>query len=151
MAESYTKEEINEFREAFALYNSKRDGKLLPSEVGNVMRACGKCPSESQVQDIIKEFGWQTGCDFKSFLMMMERYVGRAVQTEESIREAFAVFDKRKTGFVDVQEIRHVLAVLGEKMSKEELDRFIKAADDTGKGKINYAAFAKKIAPEIRG
>ncbi len=51
---------------------------------------------------------------------MMQRRM-KNTDNEEQIREAFKVFDKTGTGFIEVAELRHVLTTLGEKLTKEEV------------------------------
>lgn len=42
--------------------------------------------------------------------------------SEEEIAEAFRVFDKDGNGLISVNEIRHVMSNLGEKLSDEEIE-----------------------------
>lgn len=51
---------------------------------------------------------------------MMQRRM-KHTDNEEQIREAFKVFDKSGTGFIEISELRHVLTTLGEKLSREEV------------------------------
>lgn len=57
---------------------------------------------------------------------------------ESEIREAFEVFDKDGNGFISAQELRQVMASLGEKLSEEELDEMMREADVDGDGQINF-------------
>lgn len=48
------------------------------------------------------------------------------------------MFDKDGSGFIDAEDIRHIMTHLGDKLSGEEVDQFIKKADLDGDGHINY-------------
>ena len=48
------------------------------------------------------------------------------------------VFDKDGSGFIDAEDIRHIMTFLGDKLTGEEVDQFIKKADLDGDGHINY-------------
>ena len=58
--------------------------------------------------------------------------------SEEEIREAFKVFDKDGSGFIDSSELRQVMTTLGEKLTDEEVDEMIQEADVDGDGQVNY-------------
>jgi len=63
--------------------------------------------------------------------------------SEEQIREAFKVFDKNGTGFIEIAELRHVLTTLGEKLTTQEVDGVMKEADADADGKINLQDFLR--------
>ena len=69
----------------------------------------------------------------------------KSTDTEEEIREAFKVFDKDGNGFIDAQELRHVMTNLGEKLTDEEVNEMISEADKDGDGQINYEEFVKMM------
>jgi Ca2+-binding EF-hand superfamily protein len=46
---------IPEFREAFSLFDKDGDGDITTKELGTVMRSLGQNPSESELQEMIKE------------------------------------------------------------------------------------------------
>ena len=50
----------------------------------------------------------------------------------------FRIFDKDDDGFISVEELRHIMQSLGEKMSDKELDEMIVEADSDRDGLINY-------------
>ena len=58
---------------------------------------------------------------------------------EESMREAFKVFDKDGNGYVSREELKRIMTELGdEPLSPEELDVLMNNFDDDGDGRINY-------------
>ena len=58
--------------------------------------------------------------------------------TEEEMKEAFKVFDRDNNGFISAQELRLVMANLGEKLTDEEVEEMIKEADMNGDGQVDY-------------
>jgi len=48
------------------------------------------------------------------------------------------IFDKDDDGFISVDELRHIMQSLGEKMNDSELDEMIAEADSDNDGLINY-------------
>ena len=54
---------------------------------------------------------------------------------------AFQMFDKDKSGYIDAKEIRTVTTTLGEKLTDNELEEFMREADLDGDGRLNYNEF----------
>ena len=50
----------------------------------------------------------------------------------------FRIFDKNDDGFITVEELRHIMQSLGEKMTDSELDEMIAEADSDKDGLIKY-------------
>ena len=50
----------------------------------------------------------------------------------------FRIFDKDDDGFISVEELRHIMQSLGEKLTDNELDEMIAEADSDKDGLINY-------------
>ncbi len=52
--------------------------------------------------------------------------------------EAFSAFDKDSSGYIDANELRIVLEMMGQKTSDDEIYRMIAEADTDNTGKITY-------------
>ena len=65
-------------------------------------------------------------------------------------REAFAAFDKDRSGHIDAEELRHVLLAVGEDASEEEAAQMIDLADSDGTGTIDFWEFATLMAHKMR-
>uniref|UniRef100_A0A8C5QA39 Calmodulin-like protein 3 n=1 Tax=Leptobrachium leishanense TaxID=445787 RepID=A0A8C5QA39_9ANUR len=139
MADKLTEAQIEEFKEAFSLFDKDGDGAITTKELGTVMRSLGQNPTEAELQDMIKEIDRDGSgtIDFPEFLTMMAKKM-KDSDSEEEIREAFRVFDKEGNGFICAAELRHVMTNLGEKLTDEEVDEMIREADLGGDGQINY-------------
>ena len=48
------------------------------------------------------------------------------------------VFDKKNCGYLTVDELRHIMTNLGEKLTDEEVDEMIREVDLDGDGHIDY-------------
>ena len=142
MANALTEEQVNEFKEAFALFDDDGDGAITSKELGTVMRSLGQDLTEEELKDMIREVdGDGSGTiEFPEFLLMMARSA-KGVDIEEELREAFKLFDKDGNGFINAAELKHVMAGLGEKLTDEEIDEMVKAADVFGDGKISFNEF----------
>ena len=52
----FNEDQIAEFQEAFLLYDNRGDGKIPVSLIGDVMRALGQNPTESEVRKFVEIF-----------------------------------------------------------------------------------------------
>uniref|UniRef100_A0A670K5J4 Calglandulin n=1 Tax=Podarcis muralis TaxID=64176 RepID=A0A670K5J4_PODMU len=138
--------EIQEFKEAFSLFDKDGDGTITTKELGTVMRSLGQNPTEAELQDMINEVDADGNgtIDFPEFLTMMARKM-KDTDSEEEIREAFRVFDKDGNGYISAAELRHVMTNLGEKLTDEEVDEMIREADIDGDGQVNYEEFVQMM------
>ncbi|XP_062203323.1 uncharacterized protein LOC133905527 [Phragmites australis] len=139
-----SKEQIDEFREAFSLFDKDGDGTITTKELGTVMRSLGQSPTEAELQDMVDEVDadGSGAIDFHEFLTLLARKM-RDAGADDELREAFRVFDQDQNGFISRDELRHVLENLGERLSDEELAEMLREADVDGDGQINYTEFAK--------
>ena len=128
------KNKIN-FQEAFNLFDKDGDGLISTQELGTVMRSLGQSPTEAELQYMIHEVDsdGSGGINFNEFLTLMVRDDRTPESIEMEIREAFRIFDKDANGFVTIDELKHVLTNLGEKLTDDELEDMLKEADVDGK------------------
>eukprot|EP00879_Flechtneria_rotunda_P004918 GHRR01005192.1.p1 GENE.GHRR01005192.1~~GHRR01005192.1.p1 ORF type:complete len:149 (+),score=35.55 GHRR01005192.1:82-528(+) len=141
-----TDHEISNAKEAFALFDRDNDGCITTSELGTVIRALGKSPTEADVRSLIKEIDpdGKGLINLQEFLGVMARDI-RSYDSENDIRNAWKVFDKDQRGVIEAKELRHVLSNIGEKLSGSELDDMIKEADPDNDGLIQYEEFVRVL------
>eukprot|EP00667_Euglena_gracilis_P019488 EG_transcript_20895 len=138
-----TQEQINEFREAFTLFDRDGDGSITTKEIGAVMRALGQNPTEEELQKIIEEVD-QDGngiMDFEEFLALMSKKMHEEYELDD-IEEAFRIFDKNQDGFISLPELRLVIDKLGERMPESEIKDMFNEVDLDKDGKISFQDFA---------
>ena len=52
--------------------------------------------------------------------------------TENEIQEAYRVFDKEREGFISRSELKMIFAALPERLTEEEIEEMLEAADEDG-------------------
>lgn len=148
MSSSLTPEQIEEYREAFSLFDKDNSGSISPSELATVMKSLGLSPNETEITDLMNEID-QDGnheIDFEEFLTLMARQADTRDSAQEII-EAFKVFDKNGDGYISLSELKHVFNSIGEKLSDEELETMFNEVSN-GSGRINVSDFASLLSKE---
>ncbi|KAI4546341.1 hypothetical protein MJG53_004383 [Ovis ammon polii x Ovis aries] len=138
----FNKDQLEEFKEAFELYDRVGDGKIQFSQCGDVMRALGQNPTNAEV---LRVMGYPKSdelksrrVDFETFLPMLQAVAKLPDRgSYQDYLEGLRVFDKEQNGKVMGAELRHVLTTLGERMTEEEVESVLAGHEDSS-GCINY-------------
>lgn len=145
-AEKLTEEQIEELRDAFALFDRNGTGSITSSELSTVLRSLGKSVSDAEVKVLLKDLNvdHEGRIQFPDFVAMMSVRM-RQLNREGELKEAFRIFDRNGNGLISADELRAALESFGEKMSEEELDELLREADINCDGQIDYEEFVKMI------
>ena len=127
-----TEEEIEEIREAFAMFDTEGSGTIDPRELKAAMHSLGfekKSPTVYEMICDLEDKG--NDCDFDEFLDAISSKLGNR-ETKEGIDRIFDLFDDDKTGTINLNNIRRVAKELGETMSLDELKEMLQRASSNG-------------------
>uniref|UniRef100_A0A2K5MYN3 EF-hand domain-containing protein n=1 Tax=Cercocebus atys TaxID=9531 RepID=A0A2K5MYN3_CERAT len=125
----FTEDQTAEFKEAFQLFDRIGDGKILCNQCGDVMRALGQNPTNTEVLKVL-------GNPKSNEMNVKNKDQG----TYEDYVEGLQVFDKEGNGTVMGVEFWLVLVTLGEKITEEEVEVLV-AGNEGSNGCINYETF----------
>ena len=103
--------------------------------------------SEKEFQQLVMEADFQergkTGLELEEFLALMEEKL-KELDVQEEIIEAFRVFDKDKTGFVSIEDMRKVLRRMGDgQLTSEEITEIIRDIDPEGSQAFKYEEYVR--------
>ncbi|XP_063689382.1 calmodulin-like isoform X3 [Bolinopsis microptera] len=148
MAENFSKAQLDEFKEAFALFDGKSSGSVPVEEIGTIVRSLGHNPSKTDVQSIQEELRKEgkSEVEFGDFLGVLAKYFkDLEVDPATELKQAFKVFDKKGDGTINVNELIHILSTLGEQLTEDEIERMLAEGNIESNGEINYDMFVKLI------
>ncbi|XP_068715595.1 myosin-2 essential light chain-like [Montipora foliosa] len=139
-----TQEEMDEYRDAFSLFDTEGDGKIECEQIGSLLRSLNLNPDDEDILKIEKEIG-DRRVSFEEFLSIFvrEKKNARNVSAQQFI-DTLGVFDKDNAGRVSSGELRHVLTALGNKLRNYQVDELF---NDVGEqaGFINTADFVNMV------
>ena len=131
-----------EIKAAFEVFDKDKDGKITGEELGTVIRALGKCPLQSEVNQWMKEAGGESATiDVSTFKTYFNKKMRRPEDTERDMREAFKALDKEGNGLISEAELRQILMNLGEALEPYEVDSLLRQVDVNTEGEIQYDKF----------
>ena len=145
MADELSDEQKKELKSAFIMFadNEKGDGKVPTSQLGTVIRAMGKNPTEAQIKTMTEEMQSKTGdtFDLSAFEELMSGRMNDDNSSMEKLGEAFKTLDQEERGFIPCEQLKHILTSQGEKLTEDEIANLILDADINKDDKVTYEEF----------
>uniref|UniRef100_A0A7S2ACP2 Calmodulin n=1 Tax=Alexandrium andersonii TaxID=327968 RepID=A0A7S2ACP2_9DINO len=142
-----TEEQLEEYQDAFRLFDKDDDGTIGKQELLFIMRSLGKNPTAKEVQDTINEVDkdGNGAINLDEFVTLMGRRMG-ALSTEEEIKDAFKAMTSSRSDFIGIADMRRLLAKDGETLTDNDLRALIRKGDSDKDGRLSYEEFAKLMA-----
>ena len=142
MVEELSKEEIEEYKSIFAVFDKDGDGNITIEELKAVMEKLGQKGTDEELENEIKEMDLDGNgeIDLEEFLIVMPK-----MKFKEEIRKAFMVFDPEKKGVISNKELKHAFLNLVKGIDEREVMEMIEYADVDGDGKIQYEELIQLI------
>lgn len=143
---SLTEAQVDEFQEAFGLFDKDGNGCISIEELGVVLTALGRAPTQDELKAMIGEADEDGSgqIEFPEFLKLMAAKL-HDMDSVEELQEAFSVFDRDKTGHVTASELKHVMNSLGENVSNQDVEDMMKEADMDGDGELSVDDFIQFV------
>mmetsp|Transcript_42786 Transcript_42786/g.118185 ORF Transcript_42786/g.118185 Transcript_42786/m.118185 type:complete len:161 (-) Transcript_42786:209-691(-) len=146
MGVKLTEDQVEEFKEAFALFDRDGDGTITADELGVVLRSLGRNPTMEELNAMVADVDDDGNgkIDFPEFLRLMASKL-TANDSADEMREAFQVFDRDKSGSVTASELKAVMNNLGEQVTDAEVLAMIREADADGDGELSFEDFLQFV------
>ena len=129
-----TDDEIEEIKEAFALFDTDSTGVIDPKELKAAMQSLGFESKNPTIYAMIADLDTHEnagGINFDQFLDAITDKLGNK-ETKQGIARIFELFDDDRTNSINIHNLRRVAKELGETMSAEELKEMLERAASNG-------------------
>jgi len=147
--------EISRYRDAFESFADEDTETITLDTMDQIMRRMSQEPSTKELTEMIREVDDNNDqeVDFDEFLVLIMQNKKRGLVSEEELNEeAFAVFDKNKSGMITPQNLADVFMMLMkdqkdfEPISLEECEHMIKEVKglDAGNESNKHNLFLSK-------
>lgn len=143
-----TEDQIEEYKDAFHLFDRDGNGKVSSDELGPLMRSLGSNPKDEHLQDLINEVDYDGDgvLNFLEFIDLMV-YDKKQIDSDLELIEAFRAFDSDETGVIDSADIREAFMRMSEGMS--DVEDLIDAANVRGDRKVTFDEFVALVVPKL--
>ncbi len=138
----FDQSQIQEFKEAFNLIDQNHDGFIDKEDLHDMLASMGKNPSDKELEDMVNEV--PGSINFTMFLTMFgEKLSG--TDPEETILNAFILFDEEKKGYIQEDYLTNLLMTRGDHFTNDEIDAAYKGAPIDDEGNLDYGGFVRMI------
>lgn len=130
--DSLSKEQLDECRKLFTIFDVNGDNKISSRELGSALRGLRINISEAEVRDLIAQVDAnQNGAlEFAEFCKVYADHLSNMLN-HEKLMSTLAAFDRNATGSVDPQELRQILSTQGEPLKESEIEEVFRDAGIT--------------------
>ncbi|CAL8322618.1 unnamed protein product [Lota lota] len=128
--------QIQEFKEAFTLIDQNRDGFIDKEDLKDTYASLGKLNvKDMELEDMLKE---ATGpINFTMFLTLFGEKL-HGTDPEDTILNAFKMFDPDSQGFIHKNELQELLMTQGDTFSAEEIKQMFQSSNIDSTGQLDY-------------
>eukprot|EP00929_Paragymnodinium_shiwhaense_P078946 TRINITY_DN4097_c0_g1_i1.p1 TRINITY_DN4097_c0_g1~~TRINITY_DN4097_c0_g1_i1.p1 ORF type:complete len:218 (-),score=48.48 TRINITY_DN4097_c0_g1_i1:315-902(-) len=144
LARPISKEQRQEIKEAFDIFDSEKTGRMDYHELKVAVRAMGFEIKKAEALELMSRYDREeTGyIGFEAFEdIMLHRYANQ--DPVDEIRKAFQLFDEDKSGKISFRNLKRIARDLGEKLTDDELRGMIDEFDHDQDGSINEDEFVE--------
>ncbi|XP_064622750.1 calmodulin, striated muscle-like [Lineus longissimus] len=140
-------EQLEEYKQAFSVFDKDGSGSITSVELESVMKSLGQNPTKEELDAMVQEVDADGNdeIDFDEFCDLMMRKAAEGSNDDAELREAFQIFDTKDHGYITLMDLKNVMISLGEKLSDAELEDMIKEADANNDGKIQFEEFVRMM------
>ena len=113
--ERLTEMQLNEFHEAFKVFDVDGGGSIDATELSKLMASVGQVPTDEELAEMIRiaDADGSGEVDFYEFVALMAHKMADPAN-HEAVSEAFGMFDTTGDGKIDADEIAAVMMNVGE-------------------------------------
>jgi calmodulin len=147
---SLEEDKLKECRIIFDEFDKDKDGNILTSDLGDVMRILGAAPSEEELDQIKEEIesNGDNLVNFETFLKIFENQLQNQ-DSEEDIINEFKKLDNNGNGTITENDLRKLMSNYENALSENEIEQILEEANVDEDGNIDYIRFTQVLLGKI--
>ena len=142
---------IEEYREAFNMFDINKDGLLSADEIFKMLKNYGYPMRKHEIKRMIAKIDMDGDeqINFEEFITLMQSQTIFIDETDDdALIRAFKSFDINQDGKIPNKEFKYIISHLGNAMSKIDVENVFKIAnlnEDEQMDYMNFIEFWKKF------
>lgn len=122
---------MKEWKEAFALFDRTGEGTIKTSDLGTILRALGKCPTEAELKEVVSRVSGDK-LDFEQFRQIMGGMKKDNELAAQEIRDALSLFSANGTSRISTDQVKLILSTREDKLELKDIEPILALADENG-------------------
>ncbi|XP_038670180.1 myosin regulatory light chain 2, ventricular/cardiac muscle isoform-like [Scyliorhinus canicula] len=127
--------QIQEFKEAFTIMDQNRDGFINKEDLRDTFAALGRAAKSEELDVMLSEA--PGAINFTVFLTMFGEKL-KGADPEETIVNAFKIFDPEANGYIKADYIKEMLTTQADRFNEEECEQMFTAFPADVSGNLDY-------------
>ncbi len=121
-----SEDQIEEFREAFSLFDLEGTGYIQTKELGTVLRSLGIHFSEEEMNEFVLKYDSNADgvIHFKDFLEILMVKTAES-KPDEELREALKLFDPERKHYLEIESLKKEFSSIDPKIDVFEMNEII--------------------------
>lgn len=142
VADHLTGEEVAGIKDAFELMDTGKRGKITLDELRIGLQKLGHQIPDAELQILMDaaDVDRDRALNYGEFVAISVHL--KKMARDEHLHEAFAFFDQNKSGYIEIEELRHALKDDEDTTSEEVINGIMHDVDTDKDGRISYEEFA---------
>lgn len=138
--------QIEEFREAFKVFDVDGSGNIDKDELRKLMLSVGQNPDSDELDEMVRiaDADGSGEVDFFEFVALMAHKMADPVN-DSSISAAFSLFDRDNDGNLSVEELRGLMLNVGEPTVMSDINQLLSEVDTDQDGVLDVSEFTRMI------
>ena len=146
-----SEDQIEEFREAFSLFDPDNNGYIQTKELGTVLRSLGIYISNEEKNEYIEKYDQQQEDKlyFNDFLEIIVKKITNT-KPDSELLEAFNLFDNEKKHELDLNEFKEEFKEYLPHVSEQEINDICQFLRHSNSSFINIAEAVQKLSAKVK-
>ena len=141
--------QIEEFRDAFRVFDSDGSGNIDKQELKRLMASVGQIPDDDELNEMVRiaDADGSGEVDFYEFVALMAHKMADPSNTD-AVSAAFQLFDNDGDGKLNATELRNIMMNVGEPATWEDINALLTQVDVNSDGVIDLGEFTQMVLQE---